>query len=143
MLTEILSSFNFSLMKDAQPKYIPYYKRFIEKACENRSNPTSAERKMWFEMLGRKSFQNLKFTRQKPVANYIVDFYCSELRLAIEIDGESHAEQEEYDRIRTKLLGSHGITVIRYSNTDVIHNLDGIFEDLCGKIEILRSIQKK
>ena len=115
--------------------YIPYNKNLVEKARENRKNPTPAEKKMWYEILSRHTFERLKFTRQKPLDRYIVDFYCSELMLAIEIDGDSHAEQTDYDRIRTERLGRYGIRVIRYTNIDVMRNLEGVYEDLHQKVE--------
>jgi very-short-patch-repair endonuclease len=118
--------------------YIPYDKRLVKKARENRKHPTSAEKKMWFGILRNKAFQNLKFTRQKPLNHFIVDFYCSKLLLAVEIDGDSHAGQEEYDRQRTERLGRYGITVIRYTNIDVMQNLDGVYEDLQEKVKMLR-----
>lgn len=77
----------------------------------------------------------MKFTRQKPLDEYIVDFYCSELMLAIEIDGDSHAEQVEYDQNRTLSLNQLGIEVIRYANKDVITNMDGVYSDLLKKIK--------
>ena len=73
--------------------------------------------------------------RQKPIDNFIVDFYCSELLLVIEIDGDSHVYQEEYDLLRTEKLNSSGIKVIRYANNDVIKNIDGVYCNLKNKIE--------
>ena len=84
-----------------------------------------------------RQFAEYKFLRQKPIDNYIVDFYCSELRLVIEIDGDSHAETVEYDAERTKVLQSLGLTVVRYTNDDVIQNIRGVFDDLSEKIEKL------
>ncbi len=69
---------------------------------------------------------------------FIVDFYCSKPLLAVEVDGDSHAEQEEYDRQRTERLGRYGITVIRYTNIDVMGNLDGVYEDLFEKVKKLK-----
>ena len=66
-----------------------------------------------------RQFADYKFLRQKPIDNYIVDFYCSELCLVIEIDGDSHAEAVEYDAARTKVLEALGLTVVRYTNDDV------------------------
>ena len=117
--------------------YIPYDKRLVEKGRGNRKNPTPAEKKMWFEVLGNKAFQNLKFTRQKPLDHFIVDFYCSKLLLVVEIDGDSHKEQEEYDKRRTERLNQYGITIVRYTNIDVMQNLDGVYEDFLGKVKEL------
>jgi len=72
-----------------------------------------------------------------------VDFYCAELMLAIEIDGESHAEQQEYDSMRTERLAELGVTIIRYSNDEVLENLDGVHADLKQKVEKLRKDKKK
>ncbi len=68
---------------------------------------------MWSEILSRKQFAEYKFSRQKPIDHFIVDFYCAKLRWVIEIDGDSHAEQIEYDASRTALLQRHGLSVIR------------------------------
>jgi very-short-patch-repair endonuclease len=119
-------------------KYLPYDVRLTEKARENRRNPTSAENKMWYEILGNKEFEGLKFTRQKPIDRFIVDFFCSELMLAVEIDGDSHDEQRKYDEQRTRILNGLGITVIRYMNNDVLHNMNGVYLDLKKKVERLR-----
>jgi very-short-patch-repair endonuclease len=81
-----------------------------------------------------KQFSNYKFLRQKPIDNYIVDFYCSELRLVIEIDGDSHTASVEYDAERTKLLEAFGLTVIRYTNDEVLRNIAGVYEDLRQRI---------
>ena len=70
-----------------------------------------------------KRFVGLKFTRQKPLGEYIVDFHCAELMLAIEIDGDSHGEQPDYDRQRTARLKQLGIEVIRYANREIITDL--------------------
>jgi very-short-patch-repair endonuclease len=81
-----------------------------------------------------KRFADYKFLRQKPIDNYIVDFYCSELRLVIEIDGDSHAEAVGYDAERTKVLNALGLTVVRYTNDEVLRNIQGVFDDLSRRI---------
>ena len=117
-----------------QGGYIPYNHTLTQKARENRKNPTPAEQKLWYKVLQRKRLGNLKFTRQKPLTKYIVDFYCAELKLAIEIDGDTHARQKQYDKDRTKNLNKHGIEVIRYTNADVLNNLEGVYQDLQKRI---------
>ena len=110
--------------------YIPYYSKLTIYARQNRKNPTFAEKKVW-SILRKKQLGNFKFIRQKPLETFIVDFYCSQLLLAIEIDGDSHADQEEYDQVRSDILKEkYGIIVIRYTNIDVRHNIDSIFEHL-------------
>ena len=114
--------------------FIPYNQTLTQKARENRKAPTPAEKKIWADILQGKKLLGFKFTRQKPLDEYIVDFYCSELLLAIEIDGDSHAEQKLYDQQRTKRLNDLGITVFRYTNDEVMNNISGIYEDLEVKI---------
>lgn len=86
-------------------------------------------------MLRCPQFARYKFLRQKPLGAYIVDFYCSELQLVIEIDGDSHARQIEYDGERTRFLSSLGLEVVRYANQEVLQNLAGVFSDLSRRIE--------
>lgn len=117
--------------------FLPYNKNLTVLARENRKNPTPAESKIWNEVLRLRQFANYKFLRQKPLGRYIVDFYCSELRLVIEIDGDSHAETIEYDGERTKFLQSLGVSVVRYTNADVMQNIQGVYDDLCKRIEKL------
>jgi len=100
-----------------------------------RNNPTNAERIFWYEVLRNKRIFDLKFLRQKILLNYIIDFYCSELLLVIELDGESHLENEEYDKARTEDLENYGIKVIRYFNNDVITALDWVYENLQEEID--------
>jgi len=89
---------------------------------------------MWFEVLGSKKLKRLNFLRQRPIDNYIVDFYCAELKLVIEIDGDSHDGQEECDDIRTDVLENYELKVIRYKNKDVINNLESVYDDLLEQI---------
>ena len=103
-------------------------------ARENRKNPTAAEKKMWNEILRMRQFARYKFLRQKPIADFIVDFYCSELSLVIEIDGDSHGEEIEYDRARTRVLNAHGLTVVRYTNEEVLKNIAGVYDDLAQRL---------
>ena len=67
---------------------------------------------------------------------FIIDFYCSQLLLGIEIDGNSHDDKEVYDYNRTSILNDYGIKIIRYMNDDVIYNLNWAYEDLILQIEI-------
>lgn len=71
---------------------------------------------------------NLKFRRQYGIGEYIADFYCPEFRLVIEIDGETHFTNDarEYDEIRTKYFECNGIRVVRFSNDEVLENIDGV-----------------
>ena len=96
-----------------------------------RKNQTDVERLLW-KQIRNKNFFGLKFFRQYSVGAYIVDFYCPKLKLAIELDGGQHAEEgnKEYDKIRTDYLKSMGIKVMRFWNNDVIHNIEGVLEEI-------------
>jgi very-short-patch-repair endonuclease len=114
--------------------FIPYDKRLTALARENRKNPTAPESRMWNEVLRMRHFSDHKFLRQKSIADFIVDFYCAELRLVIEIDGDSHAESVEYDASRTEALNALGISVVRYTNEEVMKNLEGVYDDLMRRV---------
>jgi very-short-patch-repair endonuclease len=90
-----------------------------------RKNMTLAELILWKKLKDKKIFKS-KFRRQHPVDIFIVDFYCHEYKLAIEIDGEIHNNEEtkEYDLGRTAELKNYGISVLRFTNDQVIYNLD-------------------
>jgi very-short-patch-repair endonuclease len=96
---------------------------------------TLPERKFYREVLKRKPFKNYRFLRQKPLANYIVDFYCPKLQLVVEIDGSQHVKNKEYDEKRTKVLESFGIQVVRYWNNEIMGNIEGVYEDLLDKLK--------
>lgn len=104
-------------------------------AQRNRNNPSLAEKKIWYEILCRKQFKGYKFTRQKPIANFIVDFYCSQLQLVIEIDGDSHIKNKEYDKVRTDVLNQYELKILRYTNRDVMNNIEGVYQDVMRAIE--------
>jgi hypothetical protein len=82
-----------------------------------------------------RQLSQFKFLRQKPIASFIVDFYCAELGLVIEIDGHDHAEKAQYDLERTRVLKELGLTVIRYGNNEVLENIEGVYEDLLALVQ--------
>ncbi|MFD0965189.1 endonuclease domain-containing protein [Pseudofulvibacter geojedonensis] len=98
-------------------KYLVDFRKFL------RNNVTSAEATLWNSLKGKK-VEGLKFRRQHSIENYIVDFYCPELKLIIELDGEVHANfgQENYDNTRTERLEDLGFIVIRFENKVVFKN---------------------
>jgi len=120
--------------------FLTYDKPLTQRARENRKNPTQAETRIWCQVLRMRTFENYKFLRQKPIGGYIVDFYCSALRLVIEIDGDSHAENVDYDAVRTKELEALGLSVVRYTNQEVMHNLEAVYEDLCRVVQSLQGV---
>jgi very-short-patch-repair endonuclease len=104
-------------------------------AKELRKIQTEAEIKLWDEIRNRK-LNGLKFRRQHPIGNYILDFYCHEKRLGIEIDGNIHLTEEniEYDKYRTYELKELGVTIIRFRNEEVIESLEKIKEVILKNI---------
>ena len=92
-----------------------------------RKNATIQERRLW-NLLKNRQFHNLKFKRQQPIGDYIVDFISKEAKVIIEIDGGQHNEQEniEYDKTRTEFLNGLGYKVIRFWNNEIYENIDGV-----------------
>jgi len=110
-------------------KYRPDLKA---KARNLRRDMTLTEKKLWFEFL--RIHPHHKFLRQKPIGDYILDFYCAQKRLAIEVDGDSHfmgQEAIDYDLKRTEFLQQkHQIKVIRFMNSEVVGNFFGVCEEI-------------
>ena len=96
-----------------------------------RKNSTIQERMLW-KILRNRQFKNLKFRRQFPIGEYIVDFVCQVTRIVIELDGGQHNEFENIikDNERTKFIESEGYKVIRFWNNDILNNLEGVFKIL-------------
>ena len=104
-----------------------------------RQSSTKEERVLW-QLLRNRQFKNLKFKRQFPIGNYIVDFVCEEIKLIIELDGGQHNEPEniEADKVRTEFLESKGFKVIRFWNKDINLNIAGVYEFLLNEVEKLK-----
>lgn len=111
--------------------YNPYLK---EKARELRNNSTPAEIMLWKRLKGKQCY-GFDFHRQKPVSNYIVDFYCYKLKLIIELDGYSHNFKTGEDKERDMELNRLGFTVLRFSEGEVRNNLDLVLHSLSVFIE--------
>ncbi len=113
-----------------------YNSKNKEHAKKNRNqySMTEAEWKIWNLVL-RKDQIWYRFLRQKLIGNYILDFYCSKLKLWIEIDDESHNRKWEQDELRTKYLNNLWIKIIRYTNNNVHYKLDSVILDLETKLE--------
>jgi very-short-patch-repair endonuclease len=100
-----------------------------------RAAPTTPERVLW-AALGGKRLHGFKFRRQHPVGEYVLDFYCVQARLAVEVDGDSHyvARGPERDQGRTAWLAREGIRVLRFSNNEVLGELEGVIETIIGEV---------
>ena len=90
-----------------------------------RKKMTEAEKILW-EVLKTKKLSGYKFRRQHPILKFILDFYCHESKLGIEIDGQVHNSKEQrfYDEDRTDILKEYGIKIIRFHNNEIIENLE-------------------
>ncbi len=106
----------------------------IQNARKLRKSLTGAEQRLWYVLRNRQSGV-IKFRRQHPIGKYIVDFYCPQSRLIIEIDGDSHGDSQEYDRQRTEWLESQGYQVIRFSNREVKEHFDTVIADILFQCE--------
>lgn len=104
---------------------IHYNPKLKPLARELRKNSTLSEVILWNQLKARK-IDGYQFMRQKPIDEYIVDFYCNKLNLVIEIDGDSHSRKAEEDQIRQRKLESLGLSFLRFYDSDVKKNLDGV-----------------
>nr|WP_262491817.1 endonuclease domain-containing protein [Nonlabens dokdonensis] len=104
------------------------YGTLKERASQMRKNPTETEALIWERLRNKKL--DVKFRRQHIIDKYIVDFASIEKRLIVEIDGDIHLNQKEEDRVRQDYLESQGFKVIRFTNDDVLKNLDAVIKTI-------------
>jgi len=124
-------------MKRININYLPYNFALKEKARDLRKNSTAAESKLWKEYLRSHKY---KFTRQKPIDNFIVDFYCSELGLVIEVAGTTHLANQDIinDNKRVNILEKkYGLKVIRFWNDDIFNGIHIVGEIIGNEIKKL------
>jgi very-short-patch-repair endonuclease len=115
-------------------------KELVRNARVLRNNMTRAEIILWSRLRERK-ISGYKFRRQQPILDYIVDFYCPELKLIIEADGEIHSlnENSEYDRKRDNILKINGYRIIRFTNLEIVTELDSTINKISQYINELLS----
>jgi very-short-patch-repair endonuclease len=115
----------------------------IEFAKVLRERVTPSEKLIWKRLKG-KNIKGMKFRRQQPIGRYIADFYCHELRLVIEIDGPIHLRKDriEHDKIRTAIINSHDIKVIRFTNYEVRYRIGKVMktirEEILNRLEYIK-----
>lgn len=112
---------------EARPRRLDSKTR--DRARELRRDMSPAERRLWWA-IRHKSLDGARFRRQVPVGEYFADFCCLKRKLIVEVDGGQHSETEEYDRRRTQFLEAQGFRVIRFWNTDVMTNLEGVVDTI-------------
>jgi very-short-patch-repair endonuclease len=105
-----------------------------QRARELRRPQTPAEARLW-QRLRRKQLNGYYFRRQHPIGRFVVDFYCAQAHLVVEIDGDVHAIQEEYDANRTEWLEEQGYRVTRFTNDQIFHELDAVLEHILRTCE--------
>jgi len=113
-------------------KIIPYNPLLKQRARELRKKSTLSEVLLWNRI--KNKTLGYEFHRQLPLDQFIVDFYCHELMLAIEIDGSSHDERYKYDEHRQNKLQNYGIRFIRFNDLDVKKNMNGVISALKDKL---------
>ncbi len=108
---------------------LPYNKNLKQHSKQLRENMTDAERHLWAK-LRLNQVKGCRFYRQRPIGDYIVDFFSPRAKLVVEVDGGQHSSVEttEYDRLRDEYMSSLGFRVLRFTNTDVLKNTDGVIE---------------
>ncbi len=111
--------------------------KLTERARKMRREMTPPEQRLWMELRANR-FRNTKFRRQKVIGQYIADFAANDPKIVIELDGDSHASQADYDAARAAFLEGEGYRVVRFANRDVMTNLDGVLTVIAGVIDELR-----
>ncbi|HLR76969.1 MAG TPA: endonuclease domain-containing protein [Balneolaceae bacterium] len=103
-----------------------YNKKLKELARKLRNNSTPAEIRLWSELLRGRKMKGYQFLRQRAILNYIADFMCKELELIIEVDGNTHEQKEQWenDKVRQQELEVMGFTVLRFTDEQVMNQLD-------------------
>ncbi len=122
----------------AKNTVIPYNKRLLPLAKSLRQKSTLSEVILW-NYIKKGKMLGLQFQRQKPIGNYIVDFFCKDLVLAIEIDGCSHDKKIEKDEKREEELKKFGIRIYRILDADVKKEIDGVLDGLRDYLEGIMS----
>ena len=118
----------------------PYEKYLKENSQKLRVDQTDAERKLW-QRINRDQLLGFRFNRQKPLLSYIVDFYGAKAKLIIELDGSQHYEPDyqEKDALRDAELNSLGFTVMRFSNNEVMREIEAVVEQIYLFLENVRA----
>ena len=110
---------------------LKYNQKLKEFAKHHRNNSTKSEIKLWTYLKNRQ-LNDYKFNRQKPIGNYIADFYCHKLCLAIEVDGSTHdsLEVQQKDNLKDEYFYKVGLKVLRFTGYDIFDNIEGVFQTI-------------
>ncbi len=109
-------------------RYLPYNPRLINRARFLRRTMTKAERKLWCWFSDNSNY--FRVLRQRPIDNYIVDFYCAKRNLVIEVDGDSHdtSNAKAYDEVRDEILRGYGLRILRLRNDEVLNDFEVVVQ---------------
>ncbi len=103
------------------------YPEISDAARQLRRRMTDAEEALW-KLLRRNKLDGMRFRRQHAVGRFILDFYCPDRKIAVEVDGSIHEDQRDYDQSRDEVLSQYGIRVIRFQNDEVLKDSDSVLE---------------
>lgn len=114
----------------------------LQKRKRLRNNATKAEIILW-KYLKNSQLKNIKFRRQYSIDQFVVDFYCPEIKLAIEVDGKSHFKEDQipYDIERENYIKSFGIHFLRFTNEEVYKNIDSVLTQISLMVKDLKSLK--
>jgi very-short-patch-repair endonuclease len=118
---------------EPRARHAPFDEKTLDRARILRHDATFPERLLWSKLRARR-LGGIKFRRQVPIGDVIVDFYCDDAKFAIELDGDSHIERGKYDQGRTKELTRLHIRVMRVLNDDVLKDLDAVLAGILREI---------
>jgi very-short-patch-repair endonuclease len=113
---------------------VPVDPILLSRARAMRGEPAPVEEKLWWHLRNRR-LGGFKFRRQTPLQTFVADFFCFECKLVVELDGGSHGERSEEDRVRTRILERDGMRVIRFYNSDLNEHLDAVLAAILSACE--------
>lgn len=112
---------------------MPLPSKLLENCRALRRTQTKAEQLFWACLRNRQLF-HAKFRRQHPIGSFVVDFFCQEANLVIELDGWSHDYQPRYDAIRQRQIEAQGITVLRFTNQNVLDSVESVLTTIASHL---------
>ena len=116
-------------------KFLLYSRKLKNSARYLRKNMTESERELWFRLRG-KQLLGVQFYRQKPIGDFIVDFFAPKAKLVVEVDGSQHAEEDQKrkDKQRDDYLATRGIKVLRFNSREVLNHTDSVVSSIYRSI---------
>jgi len=103
-------------------------RKIFQNACELRENMTDAEKHLWLRL--NKNQLGVRFKAQHPIDIFIVDFYCHKYKLVVEVDGDIHSFQKDYDEGRTAELERFDLKIIRFTNQEILNNIEKVVDEI-------------